>query len=67
MLLKQKVLQKVNLHTTFGGGDLITRGELAKWIAAAFDLEAGNAENPFSDVEGHYVDAVKALVGNEVT
>ena len=53
--------------TTFGGGDEITRGELAKWIAAAFDLEAGNAENPFSDVEGHYVDAVKALVENEVT
>ena len=30
-------------------------------------LEAGNAKNPFSDVEGHYVDAVKALVENEVT
>ena len=53
--------------TTFGGGDLITRGELAKWIAKAFDLQAGTATNPFSDVEGHYVDAVKALVENTVT
>ena len=53
--------------TTFGGGDLITRGELAKWIAKAFDLKAGTAANPFSDVEGHYVDAVKALVENKVT
>ena len=53
--------------TTFGGGDLITRGELAKWIATAFDLKADDANNPFSDVEGHYVDAVKALVENKVT
>ncbi len=47
MLLKQKELQHGKSATTFGGGDLITRGELAKWIAAAFDLEAGNAKNPF--------------------
>ena len=57
----------VKLATTFGGEDLITRGELAKWITVAFDLKAGNAVNPFADVEGHYVDAVKALVENKVT
>ena len=65
--LKAKGITKGKTATTFGGGDLITRGELAKWIAVAFDLEAGNDENPFTDVEGHYVDAVKALVENEVT
>ena len=53
--------------TTFGGGAEITRGQLAKWIVAAYDLKAGNAENNFSDVEGHYVESVKALVANEIT
>lgn len=65
--LKAKGITNGKGDTTFGGGDLITRGELAKWIAAAFDLKAENAKKPFSDVEGHYVDAVKALVENEVT
>ena len=31
----------------------------------AFDLKAGDATDPFTDVAGHYVDAVKALVENE--
>ena len=65
--LKAKGITKGKSNTTFGGGDLITRGELAKWIAVAFDLKAENAKNPFSDVEGHYVDSVKALVENKVT
>ena len=65
--LKVEGITRGKTATTFGGGDLITRGELAKWIAVAFDLEAGHSENPFTDVEGHYVDAVKALVENEVT
>ena len=65
--LKEAGITKGKTATTFGGGDLITRGELAKWIAVAFDLKAGNAVNPFSDVKGQYVDAVKALVENKVT
>ena len=65
--LKEAGITNGKTATTFGGGDLITRGELAKWIAVAFDLKAGNAVNPFADVEGHYVDAVKSLVENKVT
>lgn len=65
--LKANGITKGKSNTKFGSGDLITRGELAKWIAVAFDLKAENAKNPFSDVEGHYVEDVKALVEFEVT
>ena len=45
----------------------ITRGELAVWIYKAFDLEPGNGKMPFKDVEGQYVEAVSALVNNDIT
>ena len=67
--LKEAGITNGKTETTLGANDPITRGELAKWIAAAFNLKAGNADLPFTDVDvkGHYGDAVKALVQNNIT
>ncbi|GKW45363.1 S-layer homology domain-containing protein [Planococcus sp. NCCP-2050] len=53
--------------TNFGFNDSITRGEAAIMLANAFDLD-GSAENvKFTDVNARYLEAVAALVENEVT
>ncbi|MGM7634691.1 S-layer homology domain-containing protein [Bacillus sp. Hm123] len=54
-------------ETTFGANDPLTRGEMAKLITKAYDLDGAGVENKFSDVGGHYTDAVNALVKNEIT
>ena len=52
--------------TQFGSNDLITRGEMAVWIARAFDLQ-GSGKVSFTDVSKNYVSAVSALVENNIS
>ncbi|MGM7634694.1 S-layer homology domain-containing protein [Bacillus sp. Hm123] len=54
-------------ETKFGANDPLTRGEMAKIITKAYDLSGSGVENKFTDVAGHYTDAVNALVKNEIT
>jgi hypothetical protein len=53
--------------TKFGTDDLMTRAEMAKVIALAFDLKAGDTKAPFSDVSATFAEYVNALYANEVT
>lgn len=52
--------------TEFGSNDLITRGELAKWIVKGFEL-TGTSDKNFTDVSGQYKEAVSTLVANKIT
>lgn len=53
---------------TYRHNDTLTRGQMAKIIANAFDLQAGDAVNPFTDVKNsQYVDYITALFANNVT
>lgn len=53
---------------TFDADSNITRGELAIWIAKAFNLTAkADTTLTFKDVNARYADAVKALVSNNIT
>lgn len=51
---------------TFDSYATITRGELAIWIQRAFHLEGSNSVS-FTDVSSRYVEAVSALVANNIT
>lgn len=51
---------------TFDSYATITRGELAIWIQRAFNLEGSNSVS-FTDVSSRYVEAVSALVANNIT
>ncbi len=52
--------------TTFGSQELMTRGEMAKVIAEAYDLTS-DADLPFTDVSATFATYVQALYGNEIT
>jgi trimeric autotransporter adhesin len=54
-------------ETTFGSDEPMTRAEMAKVIALAFKLEAGNTTLPFSDVSKTFETYVKALYANNIT
>jgi len=53
--------------TTFGSDLPMTRAEMAKVIALAFKLEAGNVTLPFTDVSSTFETYVKALYANGIT
>ncbi|MBA2871291.1 hypothetical protein HNQ85_001561 [Anoxybacillus calidus] len=53
--------------TTFGSDEPMTRAEMAKVIALAFKLEAGNTTLPFTDVSKTFETYVKALYANNIT
>ncbi|MBB6446072.1 S-layer homology domain-containing protein [Bacillus benzoevorans] len=52
---------------SFGAYDLITRGELAKWLVTGFGLKGSADISAFNDVPANYADAVKTLVSNKIT
>lgn len=52
-------------ENTFGASDKITRGELAVWIQRGFELEV-SGEVSFNDVNNNYINAVLALVNNNI-
>ncbi|WP_203248500.1 S-layer homology domain-containing protein [Sporosarcina beigongshangi] len=54
-------------ETTFAPDANITRQEMAKIIANAYELEAGTTKNKYSDVNSNWDAYVDALVANEVT
>lgn len=51
----------------FGAHDLMTRGEMSKVIASAYQLEAETAAIPFTDVHPRYVPFVAALLEHKIT
>ncbi|MFB1082181.1 5'-nucleotidase C-terminal domain-containing protein [Jeotgalibacillus sp. JSM ZJ347] len=53
-------------ETQFGSNDLVTRGEIAIWLANAFNL-GGSGDAYFTDVNERYQDAVSALVEWDIT
>lgn len=53
--------------TTYEPAANITRQEMAKIIANAYELEAGTTENTFTDVNSNWDAFVDALVANKVT
>ena len=50
----------------YGANDLMTRSEMAKVIASAYDLQASSQTVPFTDVSDRFLPYVAALVENEV-
>jgi len=50
----------------YGANDPMTRSEMAKVIASAYDLEASSQTVPFTDVSDRFLPYVAALVENEV-
>jgi 5-hydroxyisourate hydrolase-like protein (transthyretin family) len=64
--LKEAGITSGKTTTKFDAESPITRGELAIWIQRGFELE-GSADLAFTDVGDRYVEAVKALVTNEIT
>ncbi|WP_052461852.1 S-layer homology domain-containing protein [Sporosarcina koreensis] len=53
--------------TQFGTSDTMTRNEMAKVIASAYDLKLSVAPLPFSDVNTRFAPYVGALVENGIT
>lgn len=53
---------------TYRPNGTLTRGQMAKIIALAFELKAGETVNPFTDsANSIYADSIVALFANEVT
>lgn len=53
---------------TFKPKDTLTRGQMAKIIQSAFELQAGNKETPFKDISNSfYKEYITALYDNKVT
>ncbi|WP_046174539.1 S-layer homology domain-containing protein [Domibacillus indicus] len=53
--------------TEFKPNDNITRQEMAKILTLAYNLEAGDTKNTFTDVNSNWDAYVDALVENEIT
>lgn len=53
--------------TTFAPNDLITRQEMAKVVALAYELDGAGTNNDFIDVNSNWDAYVNALVKHEVT
>ncbi|WP_051123198.1 S8 family serine peptidase [Paenisporosarcina sp. HGH0030] len=53
--------------TRFGAYDTLTRGEVAIILQRAYKLSSDGSKYPFSDVSPKYIDAVGALVANDIT
>jgi hypothetical protein len=53
--------------TKFGSDDPLTRGEVALILTNAYKLDGEDAKVSFTDVSDRYLDAVKALVNNDIT
>lgn len=53
---------------TYRPNETLTRGQMAKIIANAFELTANNATTPFTDIEtSQYKENIEALFANKVT
>ncbi|MDW0108859.1 S-layer homology domain-containing protein [Sporosarcina aquimarina] len=54
-------------ETRFGTNDTMTRNEMAKVIASAYDMKASDSPIPFTDVNKRFAPYVSALVRNGIT
>jgi S-layer homology domain len=54
-------------ETTFGSHDPLTRAEMAKIIASAYDLKTEGKAHPFKDVSPAFTDYVKAVYHAGIT
>lgn len=65
-LVEQKIVSG-KTATTFEPDAKITRQEMAKIVANAYNLEAGTTKNTFTDVNSNWDGFVDALVANGIT
>lgn len=65
-LVAEKIVSGTSA-TTFSPDKNITRQEMAKIIANAYELKAGTTKNTFVDVNSNWDAFVDALVANEIT